>query len=109
MKVQVRFFITSIVFLAALWLIGCDEQEFLVINGCELLPGTSCVGVDLTGQDLEDIDLTGANFSSAIFDDARMSRSARRTFQRAFRRAIVEFASHGGSSTFILFYWHGQR
>ncbi len=55
-------------------LVGCSDEprEFLTIGGCEIKPGTSCPGLDLSGQAMDRADLTGANFTGADLSNASL-------------------------------------
>ena len=59
----------GLITLVCVLLYGCGEdQAFLVIDGCEIRPGTSCRGANLSGQNL-----AGQNLSNAILANANLS------------------------------------
>ena len=60
------------------WIVGCGEQEFTEVDGCELRPGANCTradlrGVELAGLDLRDINLAGADLRGITLTDVDLS------------------------------------
>jgi hypothetical protein len=73
---------TVVLVLAALAasLSGCgDEQQFKVINGCEIRLQTSCPNVDLSGQNLEGAELAESNLSRSNLEGANLVRASLRS------------------------------
>ena len=53
--------------------VGCgDDQQFVIVNGCELRPGTVCLGADLSGAVLSGTDLSSADLRQANLSNATL-------------------------------------
>ena len=66
------------------------DEDVITINGCALVRGTSCPGVDLRQADLRHKDLSKADFTGANLEFARFS--AARMHEVILRAANLEMA-----------------